>query len=358
VNSVIRVGIAGLGRSGWNIHAHLLEPLTDLYRVVAAADLDEARQQEAAARFGCRTYADMASMLDDDEIDLIVNALPSPLHPSGSIAALQAGKHVVCEKPMAARVPDADRMIEAAKASGRLLAIFQNYRYNPEFIKLQEVIDSGKLGRIVMIRLASQSIGRRWDWQTLQKNDGGPLNNTGPHMLDWALQLFGPQKPEIFCHLETTLTCGDAEDHVKVIFFGPNAPMLDLEITSACAYPQERCLVMGTQGSLTSAGKGLQWKYFDPAQLPPREVDERPTPDRSYNREEIPWTEASWDPAESDGPGQTGFYLDLYETIRNGKPLTITLGHVRRQVEVLEECHARCPLPQRLHAYNRLSPRQ
>ena len=347
MKSIIRVGIAGLGRSGWNIHAHLLEPLSEMYRVVAVADVDETRQQEAADRFGCRTYGSLESMLEDNDIDLIVNALPSPLHPSGSIAALRAGKHVVCEKPMAARVADADRMIEAAQESKRVLAIFQNYRYNPEFIKVHEVIESGKLGRIVMIRLAWQGFGRRWDWQTLQKNDGGSLNNTGPHMLDWALQLFGPQKPEIFCHLETTLTCGDAEDHVKLIFHGPNAPMLDLEITSACAYPQERCLVMGTQGTLTSEGTGLRWKYVDPGQLPPRKVDERPTPDRSYNHEEIPWTEETWDPAESDGPGHTGFYLDLYETILHGKPLTVTLEDVRRQIEVLEECHLRCPLPRR-----------
>ena len=347
MGDIIRVGIAGLGRSGWDIHARLLEPLDDLYRVVAVADVDEGRQKEAAERFGCRTYGDLASMLCDPEVELVVNALPSNLHPSGSIEALQAGKHVVCEKPMAARVADADQMIDASRQAGRVLAIFQNRRYGPGFQKVQEIIASGKLGRIVMIRMAWQGFGRRWDWQTLQKNDGGTLNNTGPHMLDWALQLFGPGKPEIFCHLERTLTCGDAEDHVKLIFHGVGAPMIDLEITSACAYTQEPWLVMGTQGTLTGTSDELRWKYFDPAELQPREVDERPTPDRSYNREEIPWVEESWSLSEYVGPGHTGFYLDLYKSIREGKPLFITLESVRRQVEVLEECHTRCPLPRR-----------
>jgi predicted dehydrogenase len=341
----IRVGIAGLGRSGWGIHARLLEPLDDRYQVVAAMDRLEARQQEAAERFGCRTYGDLPSLLLDDEVELIVNSLPSNLHPSGTVAALEAGKHVVCEKPMAARVADADRMIEAARQAGRVLAIFQNYRYNPDFQKVQEVIASGVLGRIVAIRMAWQSFGRRWDWQTLQKNDGGSLNNTGPHMLDCALQLFGPGKPEVYCHLERALTLGDAEDHVRVIFRGPGAPMLDLEITSACAIPQEPWLVMGTQGTLAGTRRALRWTYMDPEQLPEREVDERPTPDRSYNREEIEWTEATWDRAAYTGPGHTGFYLDLYETIRAGAPLTITLEDVRRQVEVLEECHRQCPNP-------------
>jgi predicted dehydrogenase len=337
------VGIAGLGRSGWGIHARLLEPLDDTYQVVATTDLIAERRQEMVERFGCRPYDSLEAMLADPDVELVVNSLPSYLHPSGSVAALQAGKHVVCEKPMAARVADADAMIAAAQEADRVLAIFQNRRYAPDFQQVQRVIASGKLGRIVMIRLAWQGFGRRWDWQTLQRYDGGSLNNTGPHMLDWALQLFGPNKPEVFCHLERTLTLGDAEDHVKLIFQGPDAPMLDLEITSACAYSQEPWLVMGTQGTLTGTSRALRWKYFDPGELVPREVVERPTPDRSYNREAIPWVEETWDQSEYTGPGSTGFYLDLYETIRNGKPLFITAESVRRQVEVLEECHTRYP---------------
>jgi scyllo-inositol 2-dehydrogenase (NADP+) len=343
MDDVIRVGIAGLGRSGWDIHARLIESLDDMYKVVAVADLIAPRRQEAAERFACRTYGDLTSMLQDPEIELVVNALPSHLHPSGSVETLQAGKHVVCEKPMAVRVADADRMIAAAKEAGRVLAVFQNRRYAPDFQKVREVIASGRLGRIVMIRLAWQSFGRRWDWQTLQKYDGGTLNNTGPHMLDWALQLFGPGKPQVFCHLERTLTCGDAEDHVKLIFQGPDAPMVDLEITSACAYSQEPWLVMGTQGTLAGTSEELRWRYLDPGQLEPREVDERPTPDRSYNREEVSWTEEKWERQEYVGPGSAGFYLDLHGTIRDGKPLFITLESVRRQVEVLQECHVRYP---------------
>ena len=177
MSDVIRVGIAGLGRSGWGIHARLLEPLNDLYQVVAAADVDEGRQQEMINRFGCRAYSDISSLIQDPEVELVVNALPSHLHPSGSIEALEAGKHVVCEKPMAIRVSDADQMMDAARKADRLLAIFQIRRYAADFQKVQEIIASGKLGRIVMIRLAWQGFGRRWDWQTLQRYDGGSLNN-------------------------------------------------------------------------------------------------------------------------------------------------------------------------------------
>jgi len=341
----IRVGIAGLGRSGWDIHARLLEPLVDQFRVVAVADRLSERRSEAAARFGCRTYADLTSMLGDNKVELVVNSLPSYLHPDGSVEALRAGKHVVSEKPMAARLVDADRMIEAARQASRTLTVFQNYRYDPDYIQVRQVIASGRLGRIVQIRLAWHSFGRRWDWQTLRSYDGGSLNNTGPHPIDWALQLFGPTKPEVFCHLERTLTVGDAEDHVKLILTGPGAPMVEVEITSACAYPQETWLVMGTQGTLSGSRQRLRWKYLDPADLEPRQVDERPTPDRSYNRESIEWTEETWDCSEYTGPRHTGYYLDLYEAIRSGAPAPVTPESVRRQVEILEECHRRFPRP-------------
>lgn len=344
-NQPIKVGIAGLGRSGWDIHARLLEPLRERYQVSAVVDADAARRQEAADRFGCRTYTAFDDLLDDEDVELVIVALPSHLHADLAIAALEAGKHVVCEKPMAASLEDADRMVAAAEANQPVLTIFQNRRYSPEFTKIQEIIDSGVVGRIVQVRITASKFSRRWDWQTLKKYGGGTLNNTGPHFLDQALQLFGSGQPEeIFCHLDRTLTLGDADDHVKLVFKSADAPTVDIEISSCCAYPSETWNIMGTQGGISGNTRELHWKYFDPEALPPRELDTEPTPDRSYNRDEIPWQEESWHLDQYDGPGYTGFYLDLYETIRNGAPLVITPQSVRRVIWLQEECHRRSPV--------------
>ena len=183
-NQQIRVGIAGLGRSGWNIHAKLIEPLGDHYQIVAVADADEARQQEASERFGCQTYDDYDSLLADDNVELIVMALPNFLHAGLSLQALDAGKHVVCEKPMATSLADADRMVKAASQSDCVLAPFHNRRYNPDFQKIQEIIASGVLGRIVLINITESKFSRRWDWQTLKRFGGGTLNNNAAHHLD------------------------------------------------------------------------------------------------------------------------------------------------------------------------------
>ncbi|MCX6046935.1 MAG: Gfo/Idh/MocA family oxidoreductase [Chloroflexi bacterium] len=343
----IRVGIAGLGRSGWDIHARLLGELPEQYQVAAVLDADANRRQEAIDKFDCQAYTEYSELIQDPAVELVVVSLPSFLHADGAIAALQAGKHVVCEKPMATSLADADRMIAATEATGKTLTIFHQRRYYPDFMQVKKVIDSGLLGRIVQIRLTASNFSRRWDWQTLQKFGGGSLNNTGPHFLDQALQLFGANYPEeVFCHLDRTLTLGDADDHVKLVFKGQDAPTIDIEISSACAYPGETWNIMGTLGGLAGSAKQLRWKWFDPAVQTPRMLDTQPTPNRSYNRDDIQWQEESWDIANDTSPGDLGFYMDLHETIRSGKPLAITPQSVRRVMWLTEECHRLCPLPQ------------
>ncbi len=344
-NSIINVGIAGLGRSGWNIHASMLESLSDKYRIVAVLDSDKVRLKEASDKFGCRIYTEYKDFLKSPEIELVVVSVPSHLHADYSIEALKAGKDVVCEKPMVTKLVDADSMIEMAKTTRRILTIFQSCRYSQDFLKIKEVIQSGKLGRIVMIKMAWHGFRRRWDWQTLKEFGGGELNNNASHLMDQALQLFGEADPKIFCHLERVLTSGDAEDHVKVILQAPNSPMIDLEITSVCAYPQNTWLVMGTQGGLSGNCETLHWKYFDSQYLPPRPVDKNPTPDRSYNTEQIPWKgEEVWELSKDNGKGKIGFYIDLYNTLLKNAPLAITAESVRRQIAILEKCHELCPV--------------
>jgi predicted dehydrogenase len=337
--SIVPVGIAGLGRAGWNIHADTIAPLTGQYKIVAVSDSDVERQREAQNRFGCRAYSKFSDMLKDGEIELMVIAVPSHLHADYSIQAMQAGSHVLVEKPMADRLSDADRMIEVARETGRLLTVNQNYRNTPAFLKVREVIESGKLGRIVMIRIAWHGFSRRWDWQTLKEFGGGQLNNAGAHVVDRALLLLGDAEPEVFCHMERTpLYAGDAESHVKIILKPDNGPMIDIELTSACAYPQDEWLVMGTQGGLTGSAQKLRWKYFDPQRLPPRPVSRQPTPDRSYNSEELPWQEETCDLSAASNWGYDKVYLDLHATLRQGQPLAITPESVRRQIAVLERC--------------------
>lgn len=342
---VIKLGIAALGRSGWCLHALSAKELPELYQVVAVADQDPERRREAEATFGCRSYVEFEQLLADDEIEVLVIATPTGFHVEHTIAALKAGKHVICEKPMAPTVAEADRMISEAKKANRILAVFQNNRYSPSFRQVQKIIASGKLGRIVQVRIAVHGFGRRWDWQTLKKNGGGELRNTGPHFIDHALEILGPGELNIFADLQRTLTCGDAEDHVKIVLKTdrPSSPVVDIEISKASPFPQNLWHIMGTRGGLTGTADKLAWKYTNFNSLPERKVDEKPTEGRSYNSEVYQWTEETWE-KPSDLPSiHVQFYQDFYKTLQEGASLEVTPEQVRRQIWVIEQAHKLSP---------------
>lgn len=342
----LRVGIAGLGRSGWGIHANALDQNRDRFAVVAVCDLDGQRREEAIDRFDCMAYPTIQELVADDAVELVVVATPSQLHAQDAMAAMRAGKHVMVEKPMAPSLAEVDQMIAVAQETGRLLTVNQNYRYHPDFLKIKEIVDSGVLGRIVQMRMTGNGFRRRWDWQTLKQYGGGDLNNKGAHTIDWAIHFFADPHPEIFCHMETTpLFAGDAESHVKLIIKPRGGPIIDVELANTCAYPQDAWLVMGTQGTLVSRDRReIQWKTFDPAEAPPLVLDTKPTPDRSYNSETLPWREESITLTASFGESMQPLYADLYAAIRDGAPLAISPHSVRRQVEILERCREISPV--------------
>src|SRR5436190_1691569 len=218
---VIRVGILGQGRSGRDIHGAHLSKDTERYRIVAVVDPLEDRRARAEREYGCETCADPYGLLERDDLDLVVNAAPSRFHVPLTRRFLEAGCSVLCDKPLAARVADVDRLIAAAEASGKQLAIFQQSRYSPAFVQLRRVIDSGVLGEIVQISIAYSGFSRRYDWQTLTSEMGGNLLNTGPHPLDQALQLFGTDvMPEVTCFMRNAVSYGNADDHVLLILSG------------------------------------------------------------------------------------------------------------------------------------------
>ena len=343
---LLKVGIAGLGRTGWYNHGLVVEPMKRKYRVAAVFDKDSSRMEEARARFGCTTASSYSDLVNSPDVDLVVVGLPNIMHADASIEALRAGKHVVCEKPMATSLADADRMVRAARQAKGCLAIFQNRRFASDYLKVKEIIDSGCLGRVTLIKMCAHGFARRWDWQTLRKNGGGSLNNTGPHFVDRALQFIGDRYPtEFFVHLDRTLTLGDADDHAKLVMRAPDAPVVEVEVMSDVAYPRPLWLVTGTKGGLTGTASELRWKWILEDRLPERKLDEAPTPDRSYNSEKLVWSaEHVWRPRKNERRAEARFYLALHETIARNAPPPISAASIRRQIKLLDECHRRCGL--------------
>jgi len=340
---IVRVGILGQGRSGRNIHAAWLSQSPEQYRIVAVSDALKDRRERAEQEYGCEAYTTYRDLLKRDDIELVVNALPSHLHPQGTVDALKAGHHVVCEKPLAPTVKDFKRMAAAARQAKRVLAPFQQSRYAAHFQQILKVLRSGVLGRVVLIKISYNGFARRWDWQTLQEFRGGNLLNTGPHPMDQALCLLGWNMPEVFCQMDRANTYGDAEDHVKVLLHRKGLPTVDLEISSCCAYPGDTFQVYGTRGGLTGGSSGLKWRYFKVKEAPGQRLIREPLPGPSYCREELKWREETWEPTAAQRDSfrsmSQAFYDHLYKVLRKGAPLFITPEQVGVQVAVMEECH-------------------
>ncbi len=342
----LKVGLIGQGRSGKDIHARTLSLLPEKYEIAAVADLLEDRQLTARQHFACKTFKSLDQMLSHcPDLDLVVNASPSHLHIPLTEKTLKAGYNVLCDKPFGRRWKDVDRLAALAREQHKTLAVFQQSRFAPYFQQVKAVVDSGVLGRIIMVKISFNSYARRWDWQTLRCFDGGNLLNTGPHPLDQALHFIGRDAvPEVTAIMDRVNTFGDAEDHVKLILRREGHPTIDLEVSSCCAYNPYVYVVYGSRGSLAGTMNHIEWKYFRESEAPHQTLIREPMPNLAYCSEQLPFHEEKWD-APSEAASNLfdymacAYYKNLYDNLTTGAPLEVTLAQVRQQIAVIQEAH-------------------
>nr|WP_281352499.1 Gfo/Idh/MocA family oxidoreductase [Phytoactinopolyspora alkaliphila] len=228
-------------------------------------------------------------------------------------------------------------MTAAAEKAGRVLTCFQNNRFEPTFLAIRDVIDSGRLGELVLIRRAIHRYARRADWQTLRKFGGGELPNTASHFLDQLLLLIDDGPIELLADLRRTVSAGDAEDHAKLVLKPKSGPLVDLESSNVVAMPQPAWFVAGTTGTLTSTTDGLHVKWYDPTSVDELQPAEGAAPGRAYGTgEHIDWHEETITPEPATGKRTLLYYEHLARTIRHGADLYVTPDSVRRQIDIIE----------------------
>ena len=343
MDSPIRYAVIGLGRSGWNIHVNAIRPRAHA-KLATVVDSLEERRLEAVNEFGCKAYETSAPMLEQDDVDVVVVATPSVFHAPDSVRALKAGKHVICEKPMAMNLREADEMIAQAEAANRQLFIHQNYRFTPIFRHLREVVDSGILGKLYHIRNYNQDFSRRDDWQTLAKNGGGVLFNKCSHNLDMIMQLLGAKVVDVMGDLQQIVSGGDVEDHVKAFIRAENGCTADMEVTSAqnVAGKLPVWMLCGTHGTLTSDGRQSVIRWFDPNEVSRVEVIDGAARNRAYGSQAppLPWQEKT---VEAKGPGIGNFYDNVEAVLLRNEEMFITPASVREVMRVMAEIRKGTP---------------
>jgi predicted dehydrogenase len=197
-----RVGIIGCGGIANGKHLPSLAQVKEA-EIVGFCDIIVEKAEQAKAKYGTeesKVYADYKEMLKDASIDVIHVCTPNDSHAVISIDALEAGKHVLCEKPMAKTAADARKMLEVAKRTGKKLSIGYNNRYRADSRYLKEVCQSGELGEIYFAK--AHAIRRRAvpTWGVFldeEKQGGGPLIDIGTHALDLVLWMMDNYKPKV-----------------------------------------------------------------------------------------------------------------------------------------------------------------
>lgn len=228
---VLRAAVCGYGALG-HVHADNLAALPGV-ETVAVCDLRPGQLQPGDAAFNlsdgkprfdvrkAKPYTDWRAMLRDERLDLLVVALPTDLHAEVSIAALEAGVNVLCEKPMAIDAVQAARMAEAAARTGRRLQIGQCLRFWPEYEALKAMIDDRRYGALLSLRMLRCGGYSQWSadgWMNDHRRSGGAILDLHLHDVDWVSHALG--RPKAVFAAGLTGKSGGIDDVTAVFDYG------------------------------------------------------------------------------------------------------------------------------------------
>ncbi len=329
----IRVGMLGYGAVGGE-HAAAIARVAGL-DLVGVCDLNPARL--AAARMlapDLTCYADPLDLLGSDGVDLVIVSTPPNSHADWALRALSCAKSVVVEKPFATTVAEADAMIALAAERGRTLAVYQNRRWDTDYLALRAAVRSGAIGEVFHYESFVGGYGHPCNyWHSDAVVSGGALYDWGAHYLDWIIDL-----------LPSEITHVTAADHKRVWYDVTNADSTRVTLRYAdgteadflhsdlAAAPKPKWYVLGTRGALVGSWRRSAVLARDPVG---NLVEDRLAPaespaDLRLHAADGSVTELALPPAP-DAP----FHRELADLMLTGAPMSVTPQQSRRTVAVL-----------------------
>lgn len=285
----VRIGIVGTGAVSQIVHAPIFAERDDV-ELVALADTDVHKAESIARRLSVPLVMDADDLISFDELDAVVICTPNDLHERMAIAALEAGKHVFVERPLAATSDGAARVLEVAEGTDRVLSVGMPHRYRPEVVALRSFVEGSKLGDLYAVRgswLTRSAPATKSTWRNdRQVAGGGALVDLGLPMLDLCLWVLGlPEIKRVACAL------GPSDEGVEcaanLMLRTRSGIALSLEVSNRLFGGEDRfhVRVMGSEGS----GSLLPLEVFTRVGGRPMDVTPRqPTPRGGEN----PYTNA------------------------------------------------------------------
>lgn len=347
MTKTLRVGIIGAGGIAKGAHLPNYLKCGDKVEVVAVCDVVKERADQAAEDFNIPyAFSSYEEMLQKIEIDAVSVCTPNKVHYHATLAALEAGCHVLCEKPPAMTAKEAEEMAAAAENAGKILTYGFHFRHAPQVEVLKRFIDAGELGEIYAARVTAMRRRGIPGWGVFTNKElqgGGPLIDIGVHMLDTALYLMGYPEPDTvfgvtYQKLGTKKGVGlmgpwdwenfSVEDMARGMITFKNGSSILLE--SAFAANVEKAdemnvNLMGDKGGADVFPLKIYQEKHDTL------IDMTPTflPKRDYHELELKrFVEACLDGVTPLSTPEQGFYLQqiingLYESARKGEAVKL-----------------------------------
>ncbi len=329
------VAILGYGGQGaWHGDRILQSDVTALAGVY---DIRQTRN-DAAARHGIRVYDDYTAMLDDNEVDIVVVATPNDLHMEQSIQALRAGKHVVCEKPVAMNSEELRQIYATAEETGKLFTVHQNRRWDVDYLAIRQLLESGEIG--AALNIESRIHGSRGipsDWRGQKEHGGGMILDWGVHLIDQILQLYPGQKiVKVYCTV-SHITNREVDDGFKLYLYFDSGVQAFVEVGTYNFIALPRFYVQCEKGSALIA----DWR--EPVRVARckawNEKDVLPVQTAAgITKTMAPRNEITLDEYENDRPESDvhDFYRNFCRAIDGQEEMLITHDEVMRVMRVME----------------------
>jgi UDP-N-acetyl-2-amino-2-deoxyglucuronate dehydrogenase len=323
----LAAALVGCGRIARR-HASILRDLPGV-TLAAVADTTAARAEAFARDYGARPYADLATLIGRERPDLICVCTPSGSHAALVVSAAHAGvPNVVVEKPMALRLADADAMIEECEKRGVRLFVVKQNRYNLPIKKLQEALDHGRFGKLVLGAVRVRWCRRQdyYDqdaWRGTWAEDGGVFSNQASHHVDMLVRMMGPVA-SVRAMMATSLVRIEAEDTGVAVLTFRNGALGVIEATTA-ARPEDlegSISILGERGTVEVGGFAMNemrvWRFADPGPEDEGVLDRYRT-----------------NPPDVYGFGHHEFLSEAVSAIRRGAPPAVDGREGRKSLEVI-----------------------
>ncbi|MFE6076323.1 Gfo/Idh/MocA family protein [Paenibacillus sp. NPDC057886] len=245
-NRIYNIAIVGFGGMG-SYHCQLIEPVSQI-SVIGVYDTVEYRM-ELGKEAGYKTYANLDAVLTDELVDIVLIATPNDVHKDIAIQALQAGKHVICEKPVTITSKDFNDIVKVANEEKRVFTVHQNRRWDEDFRTAKDIIDKKTLGELFHLESRVQGAnGIPGDWRQLKDYGGGMLLDWGVHLLDQLLQITDSQIESVAANLSYILGTEVDDGFTSYITFKDGLTAL-IEVGTTNYVKLPRWYLKGTEGT-------------------------------------------------------------------------------------------------------------